>query len=195
MRPRAGFNPTRPQHEAGIRIEPPPSFPCATARTSLKQQTLGATARAAGSAVRVPGVAGDPVTVVLCDGERPELRSVCPPAKDEPRLLERLGHELAFVARSLGGGVRPVGDWPAVHRCQVLYRDRHAGERTQVVAAGCDLVTELARAVARAWSSLRQITAFSTGLRRSTRSSAALIELERAHLVCAYPPRPRRVRR
>ena len=28
-RPRAGFSPTRPQHAAGIRIEPPPSFPCA----------------------------------------------------------------------------------------------------------------------------------------------------------------------
>ena len=28
-RPRDGFRPTRPQHEAGIRIEPPPSLPCA----------------------------------------------------------------------------------------------------------------------------------------------------------------------
>ena len=30
MRPRCGFSPTRPQHAAGMRIEPPPSLPCAT---------------------------------------------------------------------------------------------------------------------------------------------------------------------
>ncbi len=30
IRPRLGLNPTRPQHEAGIRIDPPPSDPCAT---------------------------------------------------------------------------------------------------------------------------------------------------------------------
>ena len=30
IRPRDGLNPTSPQHEAGIRIEPPPSEPCAT---------------------------------------------------------------------------------------------------------------------------------------------------------------------
>lgn len=31
LRPRVGFSPNSPQHEAGMRIEPPPSFPCATA--------------------------------------------------------------------------------------------------------------------------------------------------------------------
>ncbi len=30
MRPRAGLSPTSPQQAAGIRIEPPPSLPCAT---------------------------------------------------------------------------------------------------------------------------------------------------------------------
>src|SRR5690348_9022452 len=29
-RPREGLIPKRPQHEAGIRIEPPPSLPCAS---------------------------------------------------------------------------------------------------------------------------------------------------------------------
>ena len=29
-RPRLGLSPTSPQHAAGIRIEPPPSLPCAT---------------------------------------------------------------------------------------------------------------------------------------------------------------------
>ena len=30
IRPRVGLSPTNPQHDAGIRIEPPPSEPCAT---------------------------------------------------------------------------------------------------------------------------------------------------------------------
>ena len=30
IRPRVGFSPTSPQHEAGMRIDPPPSEPCAT---------------------------------------------------------------------------------------------------------------------------------------------------------------------
>ena len=30
IRPRVGFSPTMPQQLAGIRIEPPPSEPCAT---------------------------------------------------------------------------------------------------------------------------------------------------------------------
>src|SRR5580704_15113709 len=29
LRPRVGFKPTRPQHEAGIRMDPPPSLACA----------------------------------------------------------------------------------------------------------------------------------------------------------------------
>src|SRR3954447_4123394 len=31
-RPRDGLMPTSPQHDAGLRIEPPPSLPCATGR-------------------------------------------------------------------------------------------------------------------------------------------------------------------
>ena len=30
MRPRVGFSPTRPVHDAGIRIDPPPSLPWAS---------------------------------------------------------------------------------------------------------------------------------------------------------------------
>src|SRR5256885_15422301 len=41
IRPRDGFNPTTPQHEAGIRIEPPPSPPWA------RPQSPAATAAAA----------------------------------------------------------------------------------------------------------------------------------------------------
>ena len=34
-RPRVGLSPTSPQHDAGMRIEPPPSFACATATMPL----------------------------------------------------------------------------------------------------------------------------------------------------------------
>ena len=46
-RPRAGLSPTSPQHAAGIRIEPPPSLPCARA-----------TNPAATAAAEPPGAAG-----------------------------------------------------------------------------------------------------------------------------------------
>src|SRR4051812_37680112 len=35
VRPLVGFSPTRPQHDAGMRIDPPPSFACATATMPL----------------------------------------------------------------------------------------------------------------------------------------------------------------
>ena len=48
-RPRAGFSPTSPQHDAGIRIEPPPSLPCATG-------TIPAATAAAAPPLDPPGV-------------------------------------------------------------------------------------------------------------------------------------------
>ncbi len=35
VRPRVGLSPTSPQHDAGMRIEPPPSFACATGTMPL----------------------------------------------------------------------------------------------------------------------------------------------------------------
>src|SRR5205807_10273914 len=48
-RPRAGFSPTRPQQAAGIRVEPPPSFPCAIG-------TIPAATAAADPPLDPPGV-------------------------------------------------------------------------------------------------------------------------------------------
>ena len=39
MRPRAAFSPTRPQHAAGMRIEPPPSEPVAKVTIPLATAT------------------------------------------------------------------------------------------------------------------------------------------------------------
>ena len=86
-RPRAGFNPTSPQHEAGMRIDPPPSFACATANIPDATDAPAPPLEPPGRVVRVPGVAGDAVAVVLGDGQRPELRRVRAAAEYEPGLL------------------------------------------------------------------------------------------------------------
>ena len=49
LRPRVGFNPTRPQHDAGIRMDPPPSLACATG-------TMRAATAAAAPPLEPPGV-------------------------------------------------------------------------------------------------------------------------------------------
>ena len=49
IRPRAGFSPTSPQQAAGIRIEPPPSLPCAIG-------TIPAATAAAEPPLEPPGV-------------------------------------------------------------------------------------------------------------------------------------------
>ena len=49
VRPRDGLSPNRPQHDAGIRIEPPPSFACASG-------TMPAATAAAAPPLEPPGV-------------------------------------------------------------------------------------------------------------------------------------------
>ena len=49
VRPRVGLRPKRPQQDAGIRIEPPPSLPCATG-------TMPAATAAAEPPLEPPGV-------------------------------------------------------------------------------------------------------------------------------------------
>ena len=60
LRPRVGLRPTRPQHEAGTRIEPPPSLACASgtipAATAAAESVAGpgtVTVEAEGDAVWV----------------------------------------------------------------------------------------------------------------------------------------------
>ena len=56
-RPRAGFRPTSPQQAAGMRIEPPPSLPCASGTIPAATAAAGAAGGAAGRAREVPRVA------------------------------------------------------------------------------------------------------------------------------------------
>ena len=57
MRPRLGFSPTSPQQAAGMRIEPPPSLPCATGSMPLATAAAAPPGGAAGRALEVPRVA------------------------------------------------------------------------------------------------------------------------------------------
>ena len=103
-----------------------------------------AAARPAGRARRVPRVAGDPVTVVLGDRDRPVLGGVRPPGEHEAGPSEGGDDELVVVTRPGRPGRRPIRHRPAGHRGQVLHRQRDAGERWEVVVAGGDGVGDVA---------------------------------------------------
>ena len=57
IRPRWGLRPTRPQHAAGMRVEPPPSLACAIGTMPDATAAAAAARRAARRAVGVPRVA------------------------------------------------------------------------------------------------------------------------------------------
>ena len=98
-RPRLGFRPTRPQHEAGIRIDPPPSLAWATGNIPAATAAAAPPLEPPGVRLRVPRVAGDAVAGVLGHRERSELGGVGPPAQDEAGGPQELGDELALGAR------------------------------------------------------------------------------------------------
>ena len=88
----------------------------------------GTAGGAARRAARVPGVAAVAVAVVLGHGDRAELGRVGAPAEDEAGREQFLDHQLALLARPLGGSVGAEGQRPAGDGGQVLDRDRHAKE-------------------------------------------------------------------
>ena len=75
-RPREALKPKTPQHDAGIRIEPPPSEPCAIAQSPAASAAAGAAARAACVPGQVPGRAARAVERGVRERGRPELRRV-----------------------------------------------------------------------------------------------------------------------
>src|ERR1700722_11155188 len=77
MRSREGLRPTRPLHEAGMRIEPPPSLACAIGTSPA------ATARAAGTVAGIPRVAHRTKQLVLRRRGVAELRRLRGSGVDE----------------------------------------------------------------------------------------------------------------
>ena len=130
LRPRVGFSPTRPQHEAGMRIDPPPSLACAAG-------TMPDATAAADPPEDPPvecsvfhGIARRAEAPRLGRREDAELGRVGLAADDEAgvdvALRQLLGHRRGVVAREVGPLVeRRAGEL----RAEVLQEERHAAER------------------------------------------------------------------
>ena len=75
-RPRVGLMPNSPLMPAGMRIEPPPSLPCANGSRPGRHRDRRAAAGAAGQQGGVPGAAGRPGEVVVGVAGEAELGGV-----------------------------------------------------------------------------------------------------------------------
>ena len=165
MRARVGFNPKRPQHDAGIRIEPPPSVACATG-------TMPAATAAAEPPLEPPGERssrhGLRVTPYRCDsveGDSPNSGEFVLPKITSPARRNRATTSLSCAATL-----------PAKRR-----------DAAVVAAPATDATSSLTRngtprkgpagspaaMPARAASSRRVTTAFSVGCSASLRAIAA----------------------
>ena len=153
IRPREGLRPTRPQHEAGIRIDPPPSEPGATGSRPGGDRGGRPAGGTAGGAGGVPRRDGGRRDVGLGVAGRPELRGARLAQARHPGGLDRedevvglVGHEVV-VRRRAEGGAHPRG------RVEVLDAGRDAPERTCVRGASRPRsVGARARAPGRGWS-------------------------------------------
>ena len=123
--------------------------------------------RSVSQGLRRDAVAAFSATVIT-----PKAGRVGAPAQDEARAHERVDDELALLARALGSAVRSVGHRPAGDRREVLDRHRHAEERRERPRrpAGGGRPRRPPRGRP---SSLRQMIAFSWGLRSSTAARQA----------------------
>ncbi len=111
-RPRVGLRPTSPQHDAGMRIEPPPSFACATGDHAARDRGGRASARAAGGGPGLPRVVRRSVGRRLRGGEEAELGGVGAAEDDEPGVEEALRDCVGVrrpVARVAAGTACPRG--------------------------------------------------------------------------------------
>src|SRR5581483_5132630 len=124
-RPRDGLIPKSPQHEAGMRIDPPPSLP----RETGCDGRGCAAARAAGRPLGVPRIAAVPVQLRLGHADGAELRRVRLADDDEAGLADPAddgrvdGRHVVGVRLARERRADPAG------LVQVLDRDRDAVER------------------------------------------------------------------
>ena len=135
IRPRAGFRPTSPQQAAGIRIEPPPSLPCATG-TIPDATAARSTARGtAGGSLQIPRIARRAEDPGLADRQDPVLGQRRRAHDHEARPLQT-PHHIVVVGRDEIFHQRAAVCVPPVLQCAVvLDRNRHARERALVARA------------------------------------------------------------
>src|SRR5262245_49595882 len=84
LRARVGFKPNRPQHEAGMRIEPPPSLPCAIGTTRAATTTAAPPDDPPGVRSRSHGLRVTPVRLVSVEAAMPNSGVVVLPKIASP---------------------------------------------------------------------------------------------------------------
>ena len=128
--PRVGLSPTIPQQLAGIRIEPPPSEPCATGTSPA--ETAAPAPPLEPPAIRdvSHGVTAGRSALGLGVAGRAELRGAGLAEADHPRSGDP-AHDLVVELRDeVREHRRPEAGPHAGGRVQVLDGRRHAGQRT-----------------------------------------------------------------
>ena len=137
-RPRAGLRPTSPQQEAGIRIEPPPSLPCATG-------TIPAATAAAAPPLEPPGVRSVSHGLRVGPNRRGSVVGRIPisgievlPTITNPASRSRRTRNASWPGDEVAEQVAAHRQRHPRDRPVVLDRDRHAGERPGI--AGPDRV-------------------------------------------------------
>ena len=135
-RPRAGLSPTSPQHAAGIRIEPPPSLPCATGTIPAATAAADAAARPARGPTECPTGCGSGRTGAARSsaGSPSRASRSCPRSRTRPRAAGARGTRRGPATKSPNRSLPIVSGMP-VDRPVVLDRDRHAGERARIARA------------------------------------------------------------
>ena len=172
MRPCEVFNPTSPQHEAGMRMEPPPSLACANG-------TMPAATAAAEPPLDPPGewsvfhgLRVGPHASGSVVGSAPNSGLLVRPAITRPAALKRLTKVVSKSGRmsAARSALLPLlSGWPAyaAHRSFSRKGTPRNGPSGSAPAATAPAATW------RAWSNQRRFTAFRAGSIASMRSMAA----------------------
>ena len=98
MRPRLGFSPTRPQQAAGMRIEPPPSLPCATGSMPVATAAAAPPEEPPGVRSRSHGLRVGPKMRASLTGRMPYSGSVVVPTITKPASLQAARDVVVVVA-------------------------------------------------------------------------------------------------
>ena len=169
-RPRCGFDPNRPQHAAGIRIEPPPSPPIATGTMPAATATAEPPLEPPGERVASQGLRVSPCAVDSENGHWPNSGIAVLPTTIAPA-----ARSLRTTSPSSATGVelpRPpnVVTWPATSSSSFTATGIPCNGGSSSWRARA---ASRASASARAWSAITTVNACRVRSSRSIRASSA----------------------
>ena len=178
-RPRDGLRPKTPQQDAGIRIEPPPSVPCASGTSPAASAAAPLRSSRPGVSSGFHGFRVSPFKLRLGERDRPELRGVRLADDYEAGLADAAGRPRC---RSRGRCRRSA-------RRRVRRADARRSAVRSLTAIGTPRNGRVAerdrqRSRSATASSPRTVTKeFSSGSSRSIRPRYSSVELDRGELL------------